>query len=81
MLVYSSVDDNPGSPGPVWALAGSAPGTAANWQQTQDPVRGEAFLDASGQSAPVPLPIVEFIELSVKYLSPVQTVDSIGGEG
>jgi len=73
MLVYSSVDDNPATPGPVWALAGTSPGTDANWIETRDNVRAVAFLEQCGVDDPVGLTIAEFAEYRDLYRSPVGT--------
>lgn len=73
MIVYSTVDSNPASPGNVWALAGTSPGTDANWIETRDLVRAQAFLDACQVENPVGLTELEFAEYRDLYRSPVGT--------
>jgi hypothetical protein len=73
MITFSSVDDNPATPGSVWALAGSSPGTQANWMETRDPARAADFQKACGVDAPVGIPITEFRSLKLSYLSPIST--------
>lgn len=80
MIVYGTVSTVPGFEGNLWALAGTSPGTQANWIETQDAVRSAAFLDATGQEAAVGLSEAEFSALQESYLSPVQTLNP-GGEG
>lgn len=80
MIVYGTVGTVPGFEGNIWALAGTSPGTQANWIETQDAVRSTAFLDATGQEAAVGLSETDFDALRESYLSPVQTLNP-GGEG
>ena len=73
MLVYSTVSTDPSSPGSLWALAGSSPGTDANWIETQDSARASAFMSACQQDDPVGLTELEFAEFRDNYRSPVGT--------
>lgn len=79
MIVYSTVSTVPGFEGNLWALAGTSPGTQANWIETQDSIRAAGFLDATGQESPVGLPEAEYYALQTSYQSPVETAVS-GGE-
>lgn len=72
MIVYGTVSTTPGSAGNLWALAGTSPGTMANWIETQDNVRRLAFIDATGQDDAVGVTETEFLELRTSYLSPVE---------
>lgn len=73
MLVFSAVDDNPATPGNVWALAGSSPGSDANWIETRDSLRAQAFQDACGVESPVGLSILEFNTYRDLYRAPLAT--------
>lgn len=73
MLVYSTVDTDPATPGSVWALAGSSPGTSANWIETRDAVRAQAFMNACGVETSVGLDKLEFDDLAAVYRSAVVT--------
>lgn len=73
MLVYSTVDTDPATPGNLWALAGTSPGTDANWIETRDPIRAQAFLEQCGVEDPVGLALTEFVEYRDLYRSPVGT--------
>jgi hypothetical protein len=80
MLVFSSIDTNPASPGPVYALAGASPGlSGANWIETRDATRAADFLKATGQETPVGVTIVEFSELKADFMASIQTTE-VGGE-
>lgn len=74
MIVYSTVSTDPSTPGNTWALAGSSPGTDANFIITQDQVRANAFLDATGQTTPVGLTEAEFLLTRDQYRSAVATL-------
>lgn len=69
MLVYS-VNDG----GMKYALAGTAPGTLANWIETESETLKNSFLEATQQDSPVALETLKFYELKSQYLSPVTTV-------
>lgn len=73
MLVYSAVDDNPATPGNVWALAGSSPGSDANFIETRDAARALAFQEACGVDSPVGLTIAEFNSYRDLYRAPIST--------
>lgn len=75
MIVYSTSDGE----GALHALAGTSPGTEANFITTRSSVRLAAFLDATGQTAAVPLTLEEFNELQDRYLSPVSTLEFTEG--
>ena len=75
MLVYSTIDTNPASPGSVWALAGSSPGTDANWIETRDSIRAEAFMESCQVDSPVGLIELEFAEYRDLYRSPLSTME------
>lgn len=81
MIVFSSIDDNPATPGNVWALAGTSPGTEANWLETRDAQRALDYQKACDVDNPVGIPIAEFRTLKLSYLSPVQTQDVPAGGG
>jgi len=74
MILFSSVDDNPSTPGDVWALAGTSPGTSANWLETRDAARAVAYQKQLLVDGPVGIPIAEFRSLKLQYLSPVETI-------
>lgn len=78
MLVYSTVSTNPSAPGNTWALAGSAPGTDANFQVTTDAARADMYLDATGQERPVGVTETEFLLLANQYRSPVSIIATEG---
>lgn len=73
MLVYSTVDTDPATPGPLWALAGTSPGTDANWIETRDNLRAVAFMEQCGVEDPVGLTLAEFVAYRDLYRSPVGT--------
>lgn len=79
MLVYGTVSTVPGFEGNIYALAGTSPGTEANWIETDSDIRMSAFLDATGQENPVGLPEDEYSILKAQYLAPVVTGEP-GGE-
>jgi len=74
MLVYATNDG-----GMKYALAGTAPGTEANWIQTDSESLKDQFLDACGVEEPVLVDIALFYELSAKYLAPVSTFEFVEG--
>ena len=74
MLVYATNDG-----GMKYALAGSAPGTEANWIQTESESLKDSFLEACGVDNPVLVDISLFYELSAKYLAPVTTLEYVEG--
>lgn len=76
MLVFSAVDDNPSTPGPVWALAGTSPGTDANWIETRDTAIANSFLEACGVESPVGLTIGDFNMYKDLYRGPVSVLDT-----
>lgn len=73
MLVYSTIDTNPATAGNVWALAGTSPGTDANWIETRDSVRAVAFMEACQVDTPVGITESEFAEYRDLYRSPLGT--------
>lgn len=73
MIVFSAVDDDPATPGNVWALAGSSPGTDANWIETRNANRALAYQEACGVEAPVGLTMLEFESYRDLYRAPVST--------
>lgn len=74
MILYSTVSTDPAMPGNLWALAGTSPGTDANWIETQDPARAEAFMHACQVDAPVGLDELEFQEYRDLYRAPLGTM-------
>lgn len=74
MLVYATNDG-----GMKYALAGTAPGTQANWIQTESESLKDSFLEACGVDAPVLVDISLFYELQAKYLAPVTTFEYVEG--
>lgn len=68
MLVYGTNDN-----GMKYALAGTAPGTEANWIQTESETLKDQFLTACGVEEPVIVDTALFYELQSKYLAPVLT--------
>lgn len=79
MIVFGTVSTVPGSEGNLWALAGTSPGTTANWLETSDATRKNAYVDATGQSDAVGVTEAEFFTLKDLYMSPVE-VFTPGGE-
>lgn len=74
MLVYATNDG-----GMKYALAGTAPGTEANWIETTSETLKDQFLVACGVDEPVTLETALFYELSAKYLAPVSTFEYVEG--
>lgn len=74
MLVYSTVSTDPATPGNLWALAGSSPGTPANFIRTQNNTEATAYLAATGQETPVGLTEAEFLMRESLYLMPLSTM-------
>jgi hypothetical protein len=71
MILYSTTD---GTGNPIWALAGTSPGTNANWIETTNPTISDGFKDATGQTAPVPLDYATtWAGYKADYLAPVMT--------
>ena len=80
MLVYSSIDNDPVTPGSVWALAGTSPGSDANWIETRDSAQAEQFIAACSVDDPVGLRIEEFRSFRDLYRKPVSVVSVPGTE-
>lgn len=74
MLVYATNDG-----GMKYALAGSAPGTTANFLKTESTTLAESWLDACGVTEPVLLDVATFYDYEVQYLSPVSTLEVVEG--
>lgn len=77
MLVFSSVDENPATPGNVWALAGTSPGTDANWIETRDAVLANQYLEACQQDSPVGISWLDFQTNRDLYRGPVSTLEYV----
>lgn len=80
MITVTANDTNPASPGMVAALAGASPGTPANWLETRDPVKLQAFLTACGVESSVGLTIEEFYEYKDNFLGALAVDQVEGGE-
>jgi hypothetical protein len=74
MLVYETNDG-----GPKFALAGTSPGTEANWIETTSVQLKDQFLIACGVESTVLVENSLFFSLKAQYKSPVQTLEQIGG--
>jgi len=74
MIVFATNDA-----GMKWALAGTAPGTGANFIITESETLANQFMAACGVDAPVMLEVSTFYEFEVKYLSPVSTLEYVEG--
>ena len=75
MITISAIDTNPATPGPVWALAGTSPGTEANFIETRDPIRGAAYATACGVDSPIGVTMIEFAEMRDLYKAPISTIE------
>lgn len=74
MLVYATNDG-----GMKYALAGTSPGTTANWKETDSEALASQFMQACGVDEPVMLEIADYYATQAAYLEPVVTiVDSEG---
>lgn len=67
MLVYNATIGGT----PTWALAGTSPGTAANWIETTNSVRALAFVKACGVDDAVTVSDTDFALYKNQYISPV----------
>lgn len=74
MLVYGTNDG-----GMKYALAGTSPGTEANWIETDSVALKDQFLEACGVDDYVLLDVSTFYELSAKYKAPVSTFEYVEG--
>lgn len=75
MLVYST--ENAGTT--IYALAGSSPGTTANFIKTETISLKDSWLEACNVDNPVVVDSSMFFELESKYLEPLVTVVSTEG--
>jgi hypothetical protein len=75
MLVFNT--DNPNQ---TFALAGSSPGTPANWLETESAQVAQQWMDATGQSSPVRLASTDFAARKFDYLAPLQVTAVTNGE-
>lgn len=74
MLVYATNDG-----GMIWALAGTSPGTSANWRETRSETLANQYMNACGVDEPVLLPVSDYYEAQAEYLAPVQTFTELEG--
>lgn len=73
MLVYKTVD----AEGDLYALAGTSPGTAANWIETRNPARALAYIKACNNDEAVAISEADFYVFKSGYTSNL-AVDVIG---
>lgn len=76
MLVYATNDG-----GMKYALAGTSPGTTANFIVTDSAALAGGWMEACGVDAPVMLEITKFYELQTLYTAPVSTLEYVEGVG
>jgi len=74
IIVYATNDG-----GMKYGLAGTAPGTEANFLKTKCTTLSNQWMIACGVDEPVTLSVSEFYEYEVKYLSPVSTLEFVEG--
>lgn len=69
MLVYKTTD----AEGDIYALAGTSPGTPANWIETRDATRALAFVTACNNDSAVAVSLGDFTTYKLNYLRSVGT--------
>ena len=74
MLTFATNDG-----GMKYALAGSSPGTSANWIDTESEAEKDEMLEACGVETPFLVSSARFYELREKYLAPVSTFEYVEG--
>lgn len=74
MITYTTVDGVR-----KYALAGTSPGTPANFIVTESSVLGSSFLEACGVANAVSVSVSMFYELQAQYLAPVSTHEATVG--
>lgn len=67
MLVFKTTD----AVGDIFALAGTSPGTPANWIETRDAARALAFVTACNNDSAVAISSGEWTTYKLNYLEPV----------
>lgn len=78
MLVFSTTDQSTSTPGPVWALAGTSPGTDANWQETRDQSLAQQYMDACQVETSVGISYNDFLEKRDLYRAPLNIIVNEG---
>lgn len=73
MIVFSSTDPSTATPGPVWALAGTSPGTDANFIETRDTTLAGQFMEACQVESSVGVDWLTFQSFRDQYRGPVNT--------
>jgi hypothetical protein len=73
MLVYKTTD----AEGDIYALAGTSPGTAANWIETRNPTRALAFITACNNDDAVAISEIDFYAYKNAYIANI-AVDIVG---
>lgn len=74
MLVYATNDG-----GMKYALAGTSPGTTANWLETTSETLADQYMNACGVTEPVVLEISDYYATQAKYLEPMSTLEYVEG--
>lgn len=74
MLVYATNDA-----GMKWALAGTSPGTTANFIITDSQILAEQFMVSCGVEEPVLVDVTTFYEYQNLYTGPVSTLEYVEG--
>jgi hypothetical protein len=79
MLTYKTTD----AEGDIWALAGTSPGTPANWIETRSPARALAFVQACNNDDSVSISVTDFAVYKANYTAilsanPVGSVEVVG---
>lgn len=76
MLVYKTTD----AEGDIYALAGTSPGTPANWIETRNAARAAAFVKACNNDDSVAISVADF-SVYKNYYTDTVTVDIVGTVG
>lgn len=77
MLVYKTTDGE----GDLWALAGTSPGTPANWIETRDSARALKFVQACGVDDAVTVTETDFYNYKADYIAPLATAEVVSEGG
>lgn len=80
MIVFSSVDQTPSSPGNVWALAGTSPGTDANFIETRNASEAAQWLEFCQADSPVGIDWITYQEYRDTYRGPIATYEYVPSE-
>jgi hypothetical protein len=76
MLVFKTTDGE----GDIWALAGTSPGTSANWIETRSPARALAFVEACNNDDAVSISVADFAVYKTNYTQTINA-DIVGNIG